>query len=191
MTAETKPPLFELLREPLPGVKILRPFQHADERGCFVKTFHDGGLASHGLHMILREEFYSVSARNVIRGMHFQLPPHAHQKIVTCLRGRVLDVVLDLRQGSPAYGKSVALELSDRNRLIAWLPVGVAHGFLSLEDDSCVVYKTDTVHNPAFDSGLRWDSFGFPWPVDNPVLSPRDLHHPGFAEFTTPFVFEA
>ena len=176
-----------LIDEPLPGVKILRPFVFEDARGNFVKPFHEGQLAEHGISMNVREEFFSTSGRNVLRGMHFQIPPHAHQKLIYCISGRVLDVLLDLRKSSPTFGKSVGLELSAASHHVLYLPVGIAHGFVSLEDDSCLVYKTDAVHSPEHDAGLAWDSFGFKWPVADAVISGRDLHHPAFGSFDSPF----
>ena len=175
------------INEPLPNVKILKPFVFEDVRGNFVKTFHEAQLAEHGISMILREEFFSTSAKGVLRGMHFQLPPHAHQKLIYCISGRVLDVILDLRRSSPTFGQSVGIELSAKNRHVVYLPVGIAHGFLSLEDNSCLVYKTDAVHAPQQDAGIKWDSFGFDWPNADPLISGRDLTHPNFAEFESPF----
>ena len=96
--------------------------------------------------------------------MHFQLPPHDHDKLVYCIRGRVMDVLLDLRKSSPTYGRSFGNEISANNHLMLYIPKGVAHGFLSLEDDSVLVYKTTTIHFPSHDAGVRWDSFGYTWP---------------------------
>jgi dTDP-4-dehydrorhamnose 3,5-epimerase len=179
----------ELISEPLPGVKILRPFVFEDTRGNFVKPFHEGQLAAQGIHLTVREEFFSTSTASVLRGMHFQLPPHAHQKLIYCIKGRVLDVVLDLREGSPAFGKAAAFELSAANRHVVYVPVGFAHGFLSMEDDSCLVYKTDAVHAPESDRGIRWDSFGFDWPLTgvHPLISAKDLLLSPLPDFKTPF----
>ncbi|OYU44405.1 MAG: dTDP-4-dehydrorhamnose 3,5-epimerase, partial [Burkholderiales bacterium PBB4] len=143
--------------------------------------------AEHGISMTVREEFFSTSAKGVLRGMHFQVPPHAHQKIIYCLSGRVLDVLLDLRMDSLTYGHSVGIELSAINHHVVYLPAGIAHGFLSQEDNSCLVYKTDAVHAPESDFGLRWDSFGFDWPIEKGIISGRDLNHPLFANFSSPF----
>ncbi len=179
----------ELVVEPLPGLRVFRPFVFEDERGSFVKPFHEGQFAEFGIRLEVREEFYSTSAAGVLRGMHFQVPPCAHQKLAYCIAGRVLDVVLDLRKKSPTYGASACYELSAANRQVVHIPVGFAHGFLSLEDASCLVYKTDFMHAPAHDRGVRWDSFGFAWPVANrpPMISPRDLSHPAFGDFASPF----
>ena len=179
----------ELIAEPLPGVKVLRPFVFEDSRGCFVKSFHEGQLAAHGIVFPVREEFFSISAANVLRGMHFQRPPHALQKLVYCVQGRVLDVLIDLRTASPTFGQSCAFELSGANRHIAYIPVGLAHGFLSMENDSCLVYKTDVVHAPESDVGIKWDSFGFAWPLGGATLevSKRDSEHPAMSDFVSPF----
>lgn len=152
-----------LISEPLSGVKVLRPFVFEDARGNFVKPFHEVHLAAHGIALTIREEFFSTSAANVLRGMHFQTPPHAHQKIVYCITGRVIDVVLDLRKDSPTFAQSAGFELSAANRHIVHIPVGFAHGFYSMEDNSCLIYKTDAVHAPANDGGVLWNSFGFDW----------------------------
>lgn len=178
-----------LIDEPLPGIKIIRPFVFEDARGNFVKPFHEDQLASHGIHMTVREEFFSTSAVAVLRGMHFQLPPHAHQKLVYCITGKVLDVVLDLRQSSPTFGEAASFELSAANRHAVHIPTGFAHGFLSLEDQSCLIYKTDAVHAPDCDAGIRWNSFSFAWPRMGRefLISSRDLAHPAFTDFTSPF----
>lgn len=176
-----------LISSPLPGVKVFRPFVHRDDRGEFVKPFHEEQLALFGIQMLIREEFFSISSKDILRGMHFQLPPHTHQKIVYCISGSVLDVVLDLRRGSPTFGHSCGVELSSVNRHVIYIPVGFAHGFLSLEENSCLVYKTDSVHAPSHDAGILWNSFGYNWPEKNPQLSPRDQSFVRFAEFSTPF----
>jgi dTDP-4-dehydrorhamnose 3,5-epimerase len=174
---------------PLPGVLLVEPAVSGDDRGQFVKTFHAAALAELGLNFELREEFYTISRRHVLRGMHFQLPPHDHQKLVCCLHGRALDVLVDLRTGSPTYGRHLSLELNVASPRQVWVPRGVAHGFLSLEDNTYMLYKTDREHAPSHDAGIRWDSFGFDWPtpVDELIISPRDRRHPPLAEFASPF----
>jgi dTDP-4-dehydrorhamnose 3,5-epimerase len=172
-----------ILSEPFPGTYLLRPKVFEDARGDFVKTFHDGLFRELGIEFRPLEEFFSTSRKGVLRGMHFQLPPHDHAKLVYCVRGRVLDVLLDLRTNSPSYGKSVGAELSGENHHQFYIPSGVAHGFLSLENDSVMVYKTSTVHVPSHDAGVRWDSFGFDWALDGaPILSSRDDALPPFAD---------
>lgn len=157
-----------------------------DQRGSFVKTFTRSMLAGHGLAAEFAEEFYSVSRKNVIRGMHFQLPPHDHEKLVYCAVGSVLDVLLDLRGGAH-YGKTVSVVLSADVPGIVLIPKGVSHGFRALTDDSLMVYKTSTEHAPSHDAGIRWDSFGFDWQCAEPIISKRDLSHPAFEEFRSLF----
>jgi len=202
-----------LTSEPLPGVKVLRPFVFEDARGNFVKPFHEDQLAVHGIAIHVQEEFFSTSAAGVLRGMHFQTPPHAHQKLVYCITVSVIDVVLDLRKDSPTFGQSAGFELSAANRHIVHIPVGFAHGFCSIEDHSCLVYKTDAVHAPANDGGILWSSFGFPWKDSTesklrveveeieplklkraaltvpftPTISDRDGKFPAFEDFVSPF----
>jgi dTDP-4-dehydrorhamnose 3,5-epimerase len=121
--------------------------------------------------------------------MHFQMPPHAHNKLVYCIQGCVLDVILDLRTESPTFGQSCGFELSAANRYVIHIPVGFAHGFLAIEDGSCLVYKTDVVHAPDSDAGIKWDSFGFEWSLNGapPEISKRDSEHPSMPEFKSPF----
>ena len=177
----------------LAGAAVVEPIVQRDQRGSFVKTFHAAQLADAGLQFELREEFYSVSHRGVLRGMHFQTPPFAHKKLVCCLAGRVLDVLVDLRRGSATFGTACSLELSAERPQMVWVPPGLAHGFLSLDDGSCVTYKTDREYAPQHDAGIRWDSFGFAWPLaaDELIISPRDRQHPPLAQFASPFELES
>jgi dTDP-4-dehydrorhamnose 3,5-epimerase len=178
---------FELVDTGFPGLHVLRPRQFGDRRGSFVKTFHVSHFASLGISFVSREEFYSVSAKNVVRGMHFQLPPAAHAKLVYCPCGRAMDVVVDLRRQSPKFGRSYSRELNGNTPELVFIPAGFAHGFLSLQDDTIMVYQTDVVHTPECDAGIAWDSIGFEWPVNGPILSERDQRLPRLEDFVTPF----
>ena len=153
-----------------------------------MKTWHPDLLAAHGVAMDFAEEFYSVSARGVLRGMHFQAPPQALDKLVYCVTGRILDVVLDLRPDQPTYGCSCSWELSEDNACMLFIPAGFAHGFLALGERNAVIYKTSAVHAPAHDLGVHWASFGFSWPGKNPVISARDRDLPAFRDFSSPFL---
>lgn len=175
------------LSQPLSGVHLLQPKVFIDQRGDFVKTYHVREFAALGIEFNPVEEFFSTSRKGVIRGMHFQLPPHDHAKLVYCIRGRVLDVLLDLRKASPSYGKMATAVLSRENHHQFYIPSGIAHGFAALEDDSVMVYKTTTVHAPESDAGIRWDSFGCDWQTAAPIVSVRDNGFPSLAEFLTPF----
>jgi dTDP-4-dehydrorhamnose 3,5-epimerase len=177
----------ERIATPLDGAFLIQPEPVADRRGCLVKTIHEPTFAAWGIAFDLREEFFSVSRRGVLRGMHFQAPPHAHDKIVYCIAGGVLDVILDLRRASATFGRWYAMELDAANRRVLLIPRGLAHGFLSLRDDTIMVYKTSKEHMPDCDRGVLWNSFGFAWPVTEPLLSERDANLPPFAEFGSPF----
>ena len=177
----------ELVPTELPSLQLIRPCIFRDARGSFVKTFNRNTFHELGLDFEPREDFFSTSAKNVLRGMHFQLPPADHAKLVYCITGSVLDVVLDLRKNSPAFGRSCARELSAANREMFFIPAGFAHGFLTLDDGATMVYQTSTGYSPAHDAGVCWDSFGFDWPVKNPILSERDQKFPALRDFLSPF----
>jgi dTDP-4-dehydrorhamnose 3,5-epimerase len=177
----------EKINTSLPGVFLVKPPVFNDHRGSFVKTYHAGQFREWGVEPVFEEEFYSKSKKHVVRGMHFQRPPQDHAKLVFCQFGSVLDVVLDLRRGSLTFGQYYSIELSESNRLALYIPTGLAHGFLSLEEDSLMVYKTTRVHSSEHDAGIRWDSFGFNWGVTVPVISTRDAAFASFREYTSPF----
>lgn len=176
----------KILKELLPGCWLLQPQRFEDARGVFVKTYHEDLCQSLGVSLEIREEFYSVSRRDVLRGMHFQLPPHAHDKLVYCTQGAVKDVLVDLRQG-PGYGRVASAVLSGENAHLIFIPKGIAHGFAALSDEALMLYKTSTVHAPQADCGIRWDSFGFDWGIAAPLLSARDQQHDALADFVSPF----
>lgn len=186
LTGEHSENTLKIVREPLDGAFLLQTSKFQDRRGTFVKTFHQPTFSQLGIDFDIREEFYSVSNKGVIRGMHFQIPPYEHDKIVTCLDGRVLDVLLDLRSGKN-YGQSASVELSVQDGCFLVIPRGVAHGFLALSDHALLLYKTNTPYESTADRGIRWDSFGFHWGVEQPILSARDQLHPPLSEFVTPF----
>lgn len=177
----------ELIPTELQGCLEVRPFFAQDDRGTFVKTFHAHQFAEAGLPVNWREEFYSSSRRGVIRGMHFQQPQDDHEKLVFCVQGRVLDVVVDLRLASPTFGRHVAIELDAERGHGLYIPKGMAHGFLALTEGVLMTYKVTSVYAPESDAGIRWDSFGFDWGVDQPIVSARDRAHPTFADFDSPF----
>jgi len=181
-------PPFHAVETGFPGLLLLQPRIFTDSRGVFVKSFHEGLFRELGIEFIAREEFYSTSARNVLRGMHFQVPPAAHSKLVFCLQGRVLDVLLDMRRSSPRFGQVFSCELDAVKREILFIPTGFAHGFLSLEDNSLMMYKTDVIHSPEHDKGIAWDSFGFNWPLSGPpIMSDRDRKFVRWPDFQNPF----
>lgn len=155
-----------------------------------MKTFHADFFAEQGLATEFREQYYSVSKAGVLRGLHFQTPPADHAKLVFCTAGAVLDVALDLRLGSPAFGRHLALALSAENATQAYIPPGCAHGFCVTQAPATLVYATTTEYVPAFDAGVLWNSAGIDWPIETPTLSERDAGFPSLADFASPFRFE-
>lgn len=174
----------------IPGCHVLQTRVLRDPRGTFVKTFHQPRFDELGLRTDWREEYFSVSAAGVVRGLHFQVPPADHAKLVFCLTGEVLDVVVDLRRGSPAYGCARGFTLSGENGRGLYVPTGCAHGFLSRAEGSGMYYKVTSVHSPEHDAGIAWDSIDFDWRVASPELSDRDRRHPALADFDSPFTFD-
>jgi len=173
----------------LAGLYIIETAPLLDDRGIFVKTFNREVFASAGLRSDFVESYYSVSKKNAIRGMHYQAPPHDHVKLVYVTRGKILDVVLDIRKGSPTYGKCVTVELSEENRTMVYVPLGCAHGFLSLQGNSCVTYLQTSTYAPDHDRGVRFDSFGKDWGIAQPILSARDQAFPTLRDLQSPFTY--
>ena len=169
------------------GVYLLRNFVATDERGYFVKTYHAQQFAELGLETAFRESYYSMSVKGVIRGMHFQLPPHDHNKLVYVTSGEILDVVVDLRKNSTTYKQYLTVSLTERSDSI-YIPKGCAHGFLTLTDQAQVVYTVSTEYSSEADAGIRWDSFGFDWlDTQEPVISTRDQTFVTLNDFSSPF----
>lgn len=173
----------------IPGCYELFPQVLKDERGCFVKTFHQDTFALHGLTTRFAEEYYTNSHRRVLRGLHFQVPPMDHVKIVTCVAGSVVDAAVDLRAGSPSYGKHLIFELSAEKANMLYLPAGIAHGFYVQSEAAILLYKVTSAYSPAQDEGILWSSAGISWPDQDPILSQRDRSFPPLANFRSPFVF--
>jgi len=177
----------------LPGAFLLCPNRFRDARGYFVESYNKKALAAHGLHFDFVQDNVSLSARTgTVRGLHFQSPPSAQTKLVSVLRGAVLDVLVDLRYGSPHYGRHVALELSADNGLQALVPRGFAHGFCTLADDTLVQYKVDAHYDPARDLGLLWNDpeLGIRWPVAtaDAMIADKDKTYPRLKDL--PPIFE-
>lgn len=173
----------------LKGVFVIHNFNADDYRGTFVKTYNKNAFSDKQIDFEIRESYFSNSHKNVIRGMHFQLPPHDHEKLVYVTSGAVLDVILDLRRESPTYGNYITIELSYESRKSIFIPKGLAHGFKSLKDNTIMVYNVATEYNPEADFGIKYDSFGFNWHGEEHTISERDLSFLTFNEFkqTNPF----
>ncbi len=167
----------------IPGVFVLRPEVHGDERGFFVETYRRSELAAAGLETDFVQENHSRSARGTIRGLHFSIQP-GQAKLVRAARGRILDVAVDVRSGSPTFGQHETFELDDVSHRQVFLPVGIAHGFCVLSDLADVCYRVDAYYDAALERGVAWDdpALGIVWPVDEPILSARDRANPRLAE---------
>jgi dTDP-4-dehydrorhamnose 3,5-epimerase len=174
----------------LPDVYIIEPYTFADERGVFRKTYQDAFFKEGGIHISIEESFYTVSGKNVIRGMHFQMPPFDYCKVVYVTEGVIHDVILDLRRNSPTYAKYISVQLSSENGKQVYIPKGFAHGFAVLSDRATVTYLQTTVHSAEHDSGIRWNSFGMNWGIKDPILSDRDRNFPALQEFECPFLYK-
>ena len=177
----------ELKKTLLEGCFEIKPITSIDQRGTFTKTFHRKEFERFGLNSNWKEDYYTYSKKHVIRGMHLQLPPSDHFKLVHCLYGEVLDVLLDLRSSSPSFGKTHSLKLSSKEKNGVYICKGIAHGFLSLTEKSLLTYKVSSAHSPTHDSGVSWNSFGFDWPVKNPIISDRDRTLQELKNFNSPF----
>jgi len=182
--------MMQLLESSLQGCFEIQNRRFEDERGLFVKTFHKPTFEKLGLHTDFPEEYYSTSKKGVIRGMHFQLPPHDHVKLVYCSSGSVMDVVVDLRKGSPTFGKYAVFEVTSEKNNMIYIPKGMAHGFCALKDQTIMHYKQSTVYSPEHDAGILWSSIDVDWGIDKPVLSERDQGFERFENFETPFTNE-
>ena len=159
-----------------------------DHRGHFVKTFNRDLFKGTVIETFaLEEEFFTTSHKDVVRGMHFQTPPYAHNKIVSCVLGSVTDVLLDLRKNSNTYGHWCSVELNSSEFQAIYVPEGVAHGFVARSDNSVLTYKVDSKYAPNHDFGVAWDSFAFNWHVEKPIISIRDSNFPSLTNFKSPF----
>lgn len=176
----------------IPGCREIRPDVAHDRRGSFVKVLHEGLLAQLPSDFAVTEIFWTVSHRDVVRGLHFQSPPAAVAKLVWCSAGRAFDVVVDLRRGSPTFGACATFVLDAALGNAVFVPIGLAHGFCALEDDTTIVYAQSGGFSAEHDLGVHWQSVDVQWPVtpEHAVLSDRDLRHPTLAEYDSPFEFD-
>lgn len=179
---------------PLSGVLILTPRRFSDARGWFSEVWNRQALAAQGITQDFVQDNHSYSRdAGTVRGLHFQAPPHAQAKLVRCGRGRVFDVTVDIRKGSPTYGKWFGIELSAENGRQLLIPTGFLHGFATREPDSELLYKCSDTYAPDCDGAVRFDSLGIDWGLDptTAILSDKDARAPLFADFTSPFTDEA
>jgi dTDP-4-dehydrorhamnose 3,5-epimerase len=176
----------------IPEVKLIKPKIFRDERGFFSETYNRRAFADLGIDAEFVQDNHSLSRETgVVRGLHFQTPPRAQDKLVRVVRGAIFDVAVDIRRGSPTYGRHVSAVLSANNWCQLWVPKGFAHGFCTLEPDTEVVYKVTDLYAPECDKGIAWDdpALGIEWPVAAraAVVSDKDRRHPRLAEVEPPF----
>lgn len=188
--------MLEISELDIPEVRVIRPLVHRDDRGSFVEAYNRRDLAAVGITARFVQDNVSVSTRaGTIRGLHFQIEPSPVAKLVRVVRGAILDVVVDLRVGSPTFGGHAKIELSDAYGDQVFVPIGFAHGFCTLEPDTEVAYKVSGHWAPETDRGLRWDDpdLGIEWPVDpeDAVVSEKDLRHPRLVELPEYFSIES
>ncbi|HWE83997.1 MAG TPA: dTDP-4-dehydrorhamnose 3,5-epimerase [Terracidiphilus sp.] len=166
----------------IPGCVEIKTHVRGDARGRFVKTFHAEWFKAHGLRTDFVEQYYSVSSKGVLRGLHFQKPPAHHAKLVYCVEGAVLDAAVDLRPGSPAFGRHALREISAERANLLYIPEGLAHGFYVLSESATLIYAVTSVYDAACDAGIHWNSAGIAWPDRNPTVSQRDRQFASFEE---------
>lgn len=179
----------KLIETELEGVFIIANFHSSDERGSFIKTYHSEFFEKNGLCNDFKESYYSISKKDVIRGMHFRLPPHDHEKLVYVAKGEVTDVILDTRKSSKTFEKAISIALNDNNHRSVYIPKGLAHGFKSMVDNTIMIYNVSTIYNNEADFGVRFDSIDFNWNVDMPIISNRDKSLTTFEDFRNSNLF--
>ncbi len=179
----------EVIETEIKDLLIIKPRVFADARGYFFESYNELVFQKHGIDAHFMQDNQSLSSSNVLRGLHFQAPPFDQGKLVRVITGAVLDVAVDIRKGSPTYGKHVALELNEENKTMFFIPPGFAHGFLTLRDNTIFSYKCTNVYNKESEGCVLWNdsSLGIDWNCDNPILSEKDIAGTPFQSFVSPF----
>lgn len=176
----------------IPDLCVLKPAVHSDDRGFFVESWREEWGSELGLSGPFIQDNHARSEQvGVLRGLHYQVPPHAQSKLIWATRGAIYDVAVDIRRGSPTYGAWHGLILSEANKLRFFVPRGFAHGYMTLEPGTEVNYKVDAYYSPAHEGGVRYDdpALGIPWPGSDPVLSLKDTILPFLHSIDSPFVY--
>jgi dTDP-4-dehydrorhamnose 3,5-epimerase len=176
---------FEFQSLPLAGLKLIVPRVFHDERGAFMETFKESDFAAAGIPGPFVQDNLSTSRKGVIRGLHFQKEPHAQAKLVQVLSGAIFDVVVDLRPGSPDYGKWLGVPLDETRPAILYVPAGFAHGFQAVSEKAVVLYKSSSPYHPDSEAGVAWDDpdLAVAWPLAAPLLSGKDKAQPSWRAF--------
>jgi dTDP-4-dehydrorhamnose 3,5-epimerase len=179
----------KIIETPLKGLYVIEPKVFKDERGYFYESYNQKMFQNAGITDIFVQDNQSFSQKNVVRGLHFQSPPFAQAKLVRVIKGAVLDVVVDIRKNSPTYGKHYAIELTEENFLMLYIPIGFAHGFATLEDNTIFAYKCSNFYNKEFEDTILWNDpdLNINWNIQNPILSEKDKKGKLFRDFISPF----
>ena len=185
---------FEFVKTSIPGVILVKPRVFGDERGFFMETYKKSDFEKAGIDTDFVQDNHSKSVKGVLRGLHYQLEPEAQGKLVRCIRGKIFDVAVDIRRGSPTFGKWIGVELSEENKLMLWIPKGFAHGFLTLSEEAEIVYKVSGAeYSPEDDRNIRWNDpdIGIEWPLGGePILSEKDKIAPLLKDADVNFVYK-
>ena len=179
----------DIIKTPIEGLLVIKPKVFEDDRGHFFESWSKGAFSKNGLELDFVQDNQSLSSKGVLRGLHFQNPPFAQGKLVRVIKGKVLDVAVDIRKKSQTYGQYFSVELSEENKTIFWIPPGFAHGFITLKDDTIFTYKCTGVYNAASEGSLLWsdDALNIDWGIDVPLVSDKDLLAGSFENFESQF----
>ena len=179
----------EVIKTPIEGLLVIKPRIFEDDRGHFFESWRNDSFKNIGLDLNFVQDNQSLSHKGVLRGLHFQNPPFAQGKLVRVIKGAVVDVAVDIRKNSPTYGQHFAVELSEENKTVVWIPPGFAHGFVTLKDDTIFTYKCTVVYNKESEGALIWndEDLNIDWRVENPLVSDKDMVAGNFNNFTTQF----
>jgi dTDP-4-dehydrorhamnose 3,5-epimerase len=179
----------EVIETGFKDLLLLKPKVFKDSRGYFYESYSKAQFEAIGIHAEFVQDNQSLSGKNILRGLHFQAPPHAQGKLVRVIKGAVQDIVLDIRKNSTTYGQHYAIDLTEENFLMLWIPPGFAHGFATLADDTIFAYKCTDTYHPETEGGIPWNDreLGIQWKAENPVLSEKDTKYHPFSLFISPF----
>ncbi len=182
----------KLVEEPMPGLKLIEPTVFEDQRGYFYESYSQQKFKDLGIDVDFIQDNQSMSQAGVVRGLHFQAPPHAQDKLIRVIKGSVLDVAVDIRKGSPTYGQAYSVEVNESNKLQLFVPKGFAHGFATLADETIFFYKCSNLYNKPSEGGVLWNdpALSIDWRVETPILSEKDHLNPKLSDFESPFVYE-
>jgi len=181
---------FSFRKLQIPDLILIEPKIFYDDRGFFMEVYKATEFEINGIRYSFVQDNHSYSKKGVLRGLHYQLNPRAQGKLIRCIKGKILDVAVDIRKGSPWYGRWVSVELSEENKLMLWIPQGFAHGFVALEDSE-IIYKCTEEYDPSLDRGIIWNdpTLSINWTVSNPVVSAKDASLPLLKDAANNFVY--